>query len=61
MRVCAICEKKSAMAGRLKRLRATKYNPTGKRRQKVNLQWLALSSGKKVLACAKCIKATAKA
>jgi len=54
-KVCAICSKKSGLASRLVKLRG-KYNPTTKRRQRPNLQWLKLNSGKRVLACAKCIK-----
>jgi ribosomal protein L28 len=56
---CAICGKKSIMAWKLKKLRG-KYNPTIKRRKYPNLQWVRLFSGKRVLACAKCIKAMGK-
>jgi ribosomal protein L28 len=56
---CAICGKKSLMAWKLTKLRG-KYNPTIKRRKYPNLQWVKLPSGKRVLACAKCIKATGK-
>lgn len=56
---CAICGKKSMMVWRRIKLRG-KYNPTVKRKQKPNLQWVKLSSGKRVLACTKCIKAMAK-
>lgn len=59
-RKCAICEKKSMMVWRRVQLRATKFNPTIKRRQYPNLQWVRLSNNKRVLACAKCIKAMAK-
>ena len=38
------------------RLRATKFNPTAKRRQQPNLQSVTLPGGEKVKACAKCIK-----
>ncbi len=38
-RVCAITGKKSIVGGGYsKRVRATKFNPTGKRRRQVNLQ-----------------------
>lgn len=38
-KTCPITEKKSSSAGGYSnRTRATQYNPTGKRRQKVNLQ-----------------------
>jgi len=54
-KVCTICGKKSAMGRRLVKLRG-KYNPTTKIRKRPNLQWVRLSSGKRVLSCAKCIK-----
>jgi len=57
---CEICKKKSMMVWRRIRLRAEKYNPTIKRRQYPNLQWVRLLNGKRVLACTKCIKAMAK-
>lgn len=56
---CAVCGKKSIMAWRLLKLRG-KYNPTVKKRKYPNLQWARLPSGKRILACAKCIKAMAK-
>jgi len=56
---CAICGKKSRMVGKLIKLRG-KYNPTGKKRKYPNLQWVKLPSGKRVLACTKCIKALSK-
>ena len=56
---CTICEKSSMMVWKLKKLRG-KYNPTIKKRKYPNLQWVRLLSGKRVLACAKCIKAMAK-
>ncbi len=56
---CAICKKKYTLVWRRLKLRG-KYNPTIKRKQKPNLQWVRLPSGKKVLSCAKCIKALAK-
>ena len=62
-KVCAICGKKSAMGVTLVKLRG-KYNPTSKVRKKPNLQWVRLThgkdAGKRVLACAKCIKRQAK-
>lgn len=60
MKQCEICKKKSMMVWRRIRLRAEKYNPTIKRRQYPNLQWVRLPNGKRVLACTKCIKAMAK-
>lgn len=56
---CKICGKGSYLVWRRIKLRG-KYNPTIKRRQYPNLQWLKLPSGKRVLACAKCIKAKGK-
>jgi len=58
-KICAICGKKSAMAVRLVKLRG-KYNPTTKIRKYPNLQWFKLPSGKRVLACTKCIKRASK-
>jgi len=58
-KTCTICGKKSGMAVTLVKLRG-KYNPTAKKRKYPNLQWVRLSSGKRVLACAKCIKRMAK-
>lgn len=52
---CSICGKKYVLVWRRVKLRG-KYNPTIKRKQKANLQWLKLPSGKRVLACTKCIK-----
>jgi ribosomal protein L28 len=57
---CEICGKGSMMVWRRVQLRATKYNPTIKRRQYPNLQYFKLPSGKRILACAKCIKAKSK-
>jgi ribosomal protein L28 len=71
MKQCAICGKGSKLVWRRIKLRG-KYNPTIKRRQHPNLQWLKLPSGakpreghaplrgKRVLACVKCIKSFAK-
>lgn len=56
---CTICGKKSIMVWRLRKLRG-KYNPTVKTRKYPNLQWVHLPSGKKVIACTKCIKALSK-
>lgn len=58
-KICTICKKHSGMSTRLVKLRG-KYNPTTKTRKYPNLQWVKLPSGKRVLACAKCIKRTAK-
>lgn len=56
---CAICEKSSTTAWRRIKLRG-RYNPTVKKRKYPNLQWVKSASGKKVKACAKCIKAMGK-
>ena len=58
-KVCSICKKKSAMGVTLVKLRG-KYNPTQKVRKYPNLQWVKLPSGKRVLACTKCIKRLAR-
>jgi len=62
-KICSICKKKSAMGVTLVKLRG-KYNPTSKVRKYPNLQWVRLSFGKnvgkRVLACAKCIKRLSK-
>ncbi len=56
---CSFCAKKYNTVWRRVKLKS-RYNPTAKRKQYPNLQWLKLSLGKKVLACAKCIKTLAK-
>ena len=56
---CAICDKKSELVWSLSKLRG-KYNRTTKKRKYPNLQWVTLKSGKKVRACAKCIKSFGK-
>jgi len=56
---CAICGKGGVMVGKRVKLRG-KYNPTIKKRKYPNLQWVRLASGKRVLACTKCIKALSK-
>jgi ribosomal protein L28 len=55
-KVCAICGKKGMMTWSRVRLRATKFNPTAKRKQYPNLQSTTTPGGKKITACAKCIK-----
>ena len=56
---CQICGKKSTVIQKRKLLRGN-YNPTVKKRKYPNLQWLTQDSGKRVKACAKCIKAKGK-
>lgn len=55
MKKCAICGKTYTTTITRKKLRG-KYNPTAKKRKYPNLQWVRLPSGKKVLACTRCIK-----
>jgi len=55
---CAICEKGSQMGGGYSnRVRATEFNPTGKRRRQPNLQWATLTDGSRIKACTRCKKA----
>ncbi len=49
------------MAWKRVRLRATKFNPTAKRKQQPNLQSATLPDGTKIVACAKCLKTLHKA
>ena len=54
-RKCQICGKGGVVIQKRKKLRG-KYNPTVKTRKHPNLQWVTLSNGKRVKACARCIK-----
>lgn len=54
-RTCAICGKGSIMSTTRVKLRG-KFNPTARVRKYPNLQWVRLANGKRVRACAKCIK-----
>ena len=67
---CSICGKKGKKGWKLKKLRG-KYNPTKKRKQYPNLQWVKVPidikkpvykklAGKRILVCAKCIKTIGK-
>lgn len=68
-RQCPICDKIRNRAWRRIKLRG-KFNPTTKRTQQPNLQWVVLSQksakkagltvGKRIKACTKCIKAQGK-
>ena len=58
-KICTICKKHSAMGVTLVKLRG-KYNPTSRVRKYPNLQWVRMPSGKRILACAKCIKRLSK-
>ncbi|MBI2100363.1 MAG: 50S ribosomal protein L28 [Candidatus Vogelbacteria bacterium] len=56
-KTCPICEKGSLIRGGYSnRVRATKFNPTGKVRRYPNLQWARLPSGARIRICAKCLK-----
>ncbi|OGZ20329.1 MAG: hypothetical protein A3F95_01275 [Candidatus Nealsonbacteria bacterium RIFCSPLOWO2_12_FULL_39_31] len=57
--ICSVCGKKSGMGWRLTKLRG-KYNPTAKIRKYPNIQWMHLPNGKRISACAKCIKTQGK-
>jgi len=59
MRQCKICGKGSIIRGTRKKLRG-KYNPTAQTRKYPNLQKFKTPDGKRVLACAKCIKKSKK-
>ncbi len=55
---CTICNKGSQVGGGYSHsVRATEFNPTGKRRRQPNLQWARISDGSRIKACTKCIKA----
>ncbi len=71
-RQCQICEKKGLIVWRRKKLRG-KYNPTVKRKQQPNLQWVQVplnlktkkqefkkAEGKRVSVCSKCRKTVTK-
>jgi len=38
------------------RIRAEKFNPTGKKRKYPNLQWATFTDGKRAKICASCLK-----
>jgi ribosomal protein L28 len=59
MRQCEICGKGSILRGQRKKLRGN-YNPTPKKRKKPNIQPVKIL-GRRVNACAKCLKAANKA
>jgi len=60
MKTCDLCEKGSKMVGNRKLLRGH-YNPTNWTRKYPNLQKATTPDGKRVLACAKCIRGFGKA
>lgn len=69
-KVCPICGKGGITAGRYSnRVRATQFNPTGKKRKQPNLQWArlpapkrsdggqaSLPAGGRVKICTNCLK-----
>ncbi len=61
MKLCPICQKGSTVVGGYSnRIRATKFNPTGKNRKQPNLQWATLPVGtvgaKRIKICTNCLK-----
>ncbi|MDD5569407.1 MAG: hypothetical protein PHG23_03270 [Candidatus Pacebacteria bacterium] len=69
-KTCAICGKSSSLGREYKKL-ISRYNPGPKKRKYPNLQWVTVPTGttkkkykdfagKRIIACAKCIKALAK-
>ena len=54
---CPICDKGTQVGGGYSnRVRATKFNPTGKRRKYPNLQWATLPTGGRIKICTSCLK-----
>lgn len=54
---CPICAKGTIVTGGYSnRVRATKFNPTGKNRKYPNLQWAPLADGSRMKVCTKCLK-----
>lgn len=60
MKACPICDKSSRVVGNYSnRVRATQYNPTGKKRKQPNLQWASLpdsAGGGRLKICTSCLK-----
>lgn len=55
--MCPICNKGSLVGGKYSsRVRATQYNPTGKKRRQPNLQWAKLPTGRRIKICTRCLK-----
>ena len=59
MKVCALCQKGSVLAGRRSFLRSH-YNPTTTVRKYPNLQWAKLGDAPRIKVCVKCLKNIAK-
>ncbi|MBU3925845.1 50S ribosomal protein L28 [Patescibacteria group bacterium] len=60
---CPICDKKTITGGKYSnRVRATQFNPTGKKKRYPNLQWAQLPAcsdktcGKRIKICTSCLK-----
>ena len=69
-RICPICEKKTGIGRKFKKL-MSKYNPTPKKKKYPNLQWVRIAvdekkagyrdfAGTRIKACTKCIKTLSK-
>jgi len=58
MKSCFICQKGSKVGGGYSnRIRATKFNPTGKVRRQPNLQWARLPVGQgRAKICTRCLR-----
>jgi len=57
-KMCPICEKGSQVGGGYSnRVRATQFNPIGKRRRQPNLQWATKENGSRLKICTRCLKA----
>ena len=56
-KICISCGKQSKMVGKYSnKVRATKFNPAGKRRKYPNLQWARIPNGPRIKLCTDCIK-----
>lgn len=54
---CIFCEKGSRVVGKYSNsVRATKFNPAGKRRKYPNIQWATIPNGPRIKLCTRCIK-----
>jgi len=57
-KACTTCGKTSQVGGGYSnRVRATEFNPVGKRRRQPNLQWARLLDGSRIKVCTRCLKA----
>lgn len=55
--ICPSCLKGTKVVGKYSNsVRATKFNPCGKRRKYPNLQWARIPNGPRVKLCTSCIK-----